>query len=274
MFRVSKNESNGIFVSMVLDYKNASIFYTDQGKGTAVVLIHGFLENSTMWMPIIPEISKRNRIITVDLLGHGKSDCLGYVHSMELFAETIQAVLKHLRIRKYILVGHSLGGYISLALAKKNPTKIKGLCLLNSTSNEDSEERKKIRTRANKMVQNNFENLVKMSISNLFNPERLSQFKDEIEAVKKEALKTSIQGYIAANEGMKNRENTNNVLAEDTFKKLLIIGEKDPVLEYQTSLVEAKKTNSEIVVFPDGHMSHIENRVALIAVLKDFLKNC
>lgn len=274
MFRVSKNESNGIFVSMILDYKNASIFYTDHGKGTAVVLIHGFLENSTMWKHIIPEISRRNRIITVDLLGHGKSDCLGYVHSMAMFSETIEAVLKHLKIRKYILVGHSLGGYISLALAKKKPSKIKGLCLLNSTSNEDSEERKMLRTRANKMVQNNFESLVNMSISNLFHPQNLSQFKDEIEAVKKEALKTSIQGYIAANEGMKNRENTNHVLAEGTFKKLLIIGGKDPVLEYQTSLEEAKKTNSELVVFPDGHMSHIENRVALIAVFKDFLKNC
>jgi pimeloyl-ACP methyl ester carboxylesterase len=259
---------------MVLDFKNAAIFYTDQGKGTPVVLIHGFLENSTMWDEITPELSKRNRVITIDLLGHGKSDCLGYVHSMELFAETIQAVLKHLRIRKYILVGHSLGGYISLALAKKNTSKIKGLCLLNSTSNEDSEERKKLRIRANKMVQNNFETMVKISVSNLFHSNNLSKFQKEIDAVKKEALKTSVQGYIAANEGMKNRPNTNNILAEGTFKKLLIIGEEDPVLAYQTSLEEAKKTNLELVVFPDGHMSHIENKLELISTLKDFIKNC
>ena len=161
---------------MILNFKNANIFYTDEGKGTAVMLIHGFLENSTMWDKIKPELIKKNRIITVDLLGHGKSDCLGYVHSMELFAETIDAVLKHLRIRKYILVGHSLGGYISLALAKINFTKIKGLCLLNSTSYEDSEERKKLRIRANKMVQNNFENMVKLSISNLFHQENLAAF--------------------------------------------------------------------------------------------------
>ena len=128
---------------MVLAYKNVDIYYTDQGKGTAIILIHGFLENASMWNDIAPELSKRNRVITVDLLGHGNSDCLGYVHSMELFAETIKAVIKHLKIRKYILVGHSLGGYISLALAKTNPLQIKGLCLVNSTSNEDPEERKK-----------------------------------------------------------------------------------------------------------------------------------
>jgi pimeloyl-ACP methyl ester carboxylesterase len=259
---------------MVLDYKNAEIFYTDQGKGTVVVLIHGFLENSTMWDKITPELSKRNRVITIDLLGHGKSDCLGYVHSMELFSATIKAVLKHLKIRKYILVGHSLGGYISLALAKINPLQIKGLCLLNSTSNEDSEERKKLRTRANKMVQNNFETMIKLSVSNLFHQENLLKFKQEIEAVKKEALQTSVQGYIAANEGMKNRENTNHLLVESNFKKLLIIGEKDPVLEYQTSLEEAEKTNSEFVIFPDGHMSHVENTAELITVLKDFVKGC
>ena len=52
---------------MILDYKNADIFYTDQGKGTAVVLIHGFLENATMWKHITPELAKRNRVITIDL---------------------------------------------------------------------------------------------------------------------------------------------------------------------------------------------------------------
>tara|TARA_B110000046_G_C13022965_1_gene412257 strand:+ start:1580 stop:2359 length:780 start_codon:yes stop_codon:yes gene_type:complete len=259
---------------MILEYKNAAIFYTDQGKGTVVVLIHGFLENSSMWNKITPELSKKNRVITIDLLGHGKSDCLGYVHSMELFAATIKAVLKHLKIRKYILVGHSLGGYISLALAKINPLQIKGLCLLNSTSNEDSEERKELRTRANKMVQNNFETMVKLSVSNLFHQGSLLKFKQEIEAVKEEALQSSIQGYIAANEGMKNRENTNHILVESNFKKLLIIGEKDPVLKHQTSLKEAKKTNSKVVVFSDGHMSHIENTTELITVLKDFVKSC
>jgi pimeloyl-ACP methyl ester carboxylesterase len=108
-----------------ITFKNANIYFSDQGKGTVVVLIHGFLENATMWDKIIPELSLRNRVIAIDLLGHGKTDCLGYVHSMDLFAETVEAVLKGLRIRKYILVGHSLGGYISLAITKKNPLKRK-----------------------------------------------------------------------------------------------------------------------------------------------------
>ncbi|ARV07070.1 alpha/beta hydrolase [Polaribacter sp. SA4-10] len=259
---------------MVLDYKNATISYSDQGKGTAIILIHGFLENATMWKEITPQLTKKNRVITIDLLGHGKSDCLGYTHSMELFAETIEAVLKHLRIRKCILIGHSLGGYVALAFAEKNPQKIKGLCLMNSTSIEDDNERKKLRSRANKMVQNNFTNMVRMSFTNLFSEASRTVFKDEMKLALAEALQTPIQGYIAAQEGMKNRPNRSPILAENNFKKLIIIGEKDPVLDHQTSLEEAKKTNSEFVVFPNGHMSHIENKEELITILERFVKLC
>ncbi len=155
---------------MVLNYKKAAVFYTDTAtsKGTTIVLLHGFLENASMWNEISSELSKRNRIVTIDLLGHGRSDCLGYLHSMELFSETVEAVLKQLRIRKCIVIGHSLGGYVALAFAERNPQKIKGLCLLNATSNEDDQERKQLRTRANMMIQNNFTTMVRMSFTNLF----------------------------------------------------------------------------------------------------------
>ena len=257
-----------------LTFKNANISFSDQGKGTAVVLIHGFLENATMWKNVIPEISKRNRVVTIDLLGHGKTDCLGYIHTMELFAETIAAVLKALRIRKCVLVGHSLGGYIALAFAEKYPQKVKGLCLMNATSNEDTLERKALRLRANKMIANNFRNMVRMSFTNLFGPKSKTIFKEEVGLAVFEALQTPMQGYIAAQEGMRLRANRNRVLTDNSFKKLLIIGKNDPVLNFETSLDEAEKTNSAIVVFQNGHMPHIENKLELNNALKAFMKIC
>ena len=257
-----------------LTFKNANISFSDQGTGTAVVLIHGFLENTTMWKNVVPEISKRNRVVTIELLGHGKTDCIGYMHTMELFAETIAAVLKELKIRKCILVGHSLGGYIALAFAEKHPQKVKGLCLMNATSNEDTAERKALRLRANKMITNNFRNMVRMSFANLFGPKSKTIFKKEIELAISEALLTPMQGYIAAQEGMQLRANRNHVLTDNSFKKLLIIGKKDPVLDFETSLNEAKKTNSAIVVFQNGHMPHIENKLALNDALREFMKIC
>ena len=227
-----------------------------------------------MWNEISSELSKRNRIVTIDLLGHGRSDCLGYLHSMELFSETVEAVLKQLRIRKCIVIGHSLGGYVALAFAERNPQKIKGLCLLNATSNEDDQERKQLRTRANMMIQNNFTTMVRMSFTNLFSEVSRVNYADEIKNGLDEALKTSIQGYIAGQEGMKLRPNRNHVLAKNDFKKMIITGRKDPVLEIQKSIEEAEKTNSKLIIFPDGHMSHIENFAKLIVVLKNFIKDC
>ena len=261
---------------MVLNYKKAAVFYTDTAtsNGTTIVLLHGFLEKASMWNEISSELSKRNRIVTIDLLGHGRSDCLGYLHSMELFSETVEAVLKQLRIRKCIVIGHSLGGYVALAFAERNPQKIKGLCLLNATSNEDDQERKQLRTRANMMIQNNFTNMVRMSFTNLFSEVSRVNYADEIKNGLDEALKTSVQGYIAGQEGMKLRPNRNHVLAKNDFKKMIITGRKDPVLDIQKSIEEAEKTNSKLIIFPDGHMSHIENFAKLIIVLKNFIKDC
>src|SRR3970282_1484694 len=104
-----------------IHYKNTKISYSDTGKGSAIVLLHGFLENQTMWQNLVPELRQKNRIITIDLLGHGESGCVGYVHSMEDNAEAIRSVLSELRIRKAIFVGHSMGGYVALAFAELYP---------------------------------------------------------------------------------------------------------------------------------------------------------
>lgn len=255
-----------------IQFKNTSIAYSDTGKGTAIVLLHGFLENQRMWDNYIPVFSKKNRIITIDLLGHGETECLGYVHSMEDNADAVHTVLAELRIRKAIFVGHSMGGYVALAFAELYPDFIKGLALLNSTARADSEERKQNRDRAIKAVKHSFTNFISLSIANLFsenNRERLSQ---QIENVKNEALKTPLQGIVASLEGMKIRPDREVLLHLSPFPKLLILGKKDPVLQYEETKTQIENTEVELISFPDGHMSHIENQSELTKVLLDFFK--
>ena len=255
-----------------LSFKNIKISYTDSGKGPVVVLLHGFLENKRMWKEIVPKVSNTNRVLAIDLLGHGQTDCLGYVHSMELMAEVVLAVLKLLRIRKITIIGHSMGGYVSLALADKRPEMIRGLCLLNSTSLSDDTVRKKLRERANKMVQSNFTNMVRMSFVNLFGEENKAVFAFEIENALNDALKTSLQGYMACQEGMRIRPNRMAVLKNYSFKKLYILGKKDPVLSVEEALEEAKEIQAESVILSGGHMSHIENTNELLIALQKFVK--
>jgi len=257
---------------MKLKYKNINIHYTDQGKGTAVVLLHGFLENSTMWNPFVSKLTKRNRIITIDLLGHGKTECLGYIHSMEEMAEVVKAVLSKLRLRRIVLIGHSMGGYVALAFTEKYSKNIKGLCLMNSTAIADSKEKKINRDRGIIAVKQNHKSFIRISISNLFRPKNRTIFKEEIEKVKEEALKIPVQGIVAALEGMKARKNRTQILKSKLFNKMMIIGTHDPVLDQESLKMQTKDTDVKIVQFPDGHMSHIENKEVFLREIVHFIE--
>jgi pimeloyl-ACP methyl ester carboxylesterase len=259
-------------LKMILEHKGIQVFYTDQGYGKPIVLLHGFLESSNMWTPLIPDLLKTHRVITIDLLGHGQTGCLGYVHSMELMAETVDAVINHLNIENKTIIGHSMGGYVALAMAEKNPNSMQGLCLMNSTFLPDSEERKMLRTRANLMAQTNFDNLVRMSFTNLFSLKSKETHKQELEIALTEALKTSVQGYMAANEGMKLRTDKTQLFRTLPTKKLLIIGKKDPILDADSVKKQLKGTDVDIVELTEGHMSHIENKEELTYNIMHFIE--
>ncbi|RKF05234.1 pimeloyl-ACP methyl ester carboxylesterase [Tenacibaculum lutimaris] len=257
---------------MIVKFKETTVFYTDTGKGNSVVLLHGFLENNTMWNTVVEKISKRNRVICIDLLGHGKTGSIGYIHSMEEMAEAVKTVLQELKIRRAIFIGHSMGGYVALAFAEKYLKNVKGLCLLNSTSQADSEERKKLRLRANEMAKENYETLVKMSIGNLFAEQTREQFSEVIDKIRIEALKTPVRGYIAASEGMRLRENKEEVL-QTIDKRLMIAGKQDSILSYESVVKESNRTNTPLVELPNGHMSHIEAKEELLEALTNFVKS-
>ena len=255
-----------------LIYKNIKISYTDEGKGTAVLLLHGFLENKTMWKAFVSDLAKKHRVITLDLLGHGETECIGYVHVMEDQADMIYTLLLYLKIRKVVLVGHSMGGYIALAFAELYPEHVKGLLMLNSTSRADSEERKINRDRAIVAVKQNYGAFVSMSIANLFSEDNRERLATAIEKVKKEALKTPLQGIVAALEGMKIRKDRQALLHFAPYPIQLVLGKKDGVLNYHENIEQLEGTKVQLTTFPDGHMSHIENEKELKQVLLDFLK--
>ena len=257
---------------MILQHKSAEVFYSVFGSGKPIILIHGFLENSQMWNSLVEDLSHKNQVITVDLLGHGQSDCLGYVHEMSDYAKAILAIINHLKLNDLTFIGHSLGGYVALALAEMIPNKTIGLCLMNSTTESDSKERLTIRNRAIKSAKTHYSSLVSMSISNLFYSENRERLSTEIEQLKNEALKTPVQGYIAAQEGMKRREDKTSFFTKATFKKLIISGKKDPVLDYDRLNQIASTSKSEFVTLNGGHMSQIEDLADLKSAVLQFIK--
>ncbi len=256
----------------IINYKNTTVHYTSVGKGNSIVFLHGFLENLTMWNNITAHFIKSNRIICIDLLGHGKTGNLGYIHTMEEQASLVKFILNHLKLRKYMIIGHSMGGYTSLAFAELFPQNIKGICLMNSTALPDTIEKQKNRERGIEAVKYNADLFVKMAIPNLFTEENQIRFDKEIREITKEALQISKQSIIASLEGMKIRKDRTFILRSELFPIMMIISKKDPALDYQSLLDQVKNTSVHVAEFPDGHMSHIENKTALLDSLKKFIK--
>lgn len=257
---------------MYLKYKNIEIFYSTEGKGDAVVLLHGFLEDLSMWKNIIPKLAKTHKVIAIDMLGHGKTGSLNSKHSMQDMSHTVEAVLHHLNIDHSILIGHSMGGYVALAYAEKNQEKVIGLCLMNSTYEADSQDRKTLRSRANKMITDNFESMVRVSFANLFSKESRVQFKTEYNAALNIALQTSVQGYIAANTGMIHRKDQAILFKNAAFQKAIILGKKDTLLDYQAIQEWCHEHHIEVHLCSEGHMSHIENKDELLIAIMHFIE--
>jgi pimeloyl-ACP methyl ester carboxylesterase len=255
-----------------IKFKSINVAFTDEGKGKAIVFLHGFLASKKMWEPFAKELSKTQRVITIDLLGHGNTDCLSYVHTMEEMAEAVQEVIHYLKLRKYFLIGHSLGGYVSLAMAENNPDNIKGLVMFHSTAKADSKQKKIDRGRAIKIVKRNTKVFINEAIPNLFNTQ-YKPYKRGITQIKKLALATSKQGIVAALEGMKNRIDREIILKFAPYPVLFIIGEKDNILPYKDLVNQAKlpDNGNYLLLKKVGHMGFIESKQETYKTIKKFV---
>src|SRR5215204_5454258 len=109
----------------------ARIHYKNYGKGRdALVLVHGWTCNLDNWRDQIPDFSKRNRVIALDLPGHGQSDKPQIAYTMDLFANAIDAVLRDAKVERAVLVGHSMGTPVARQFYRKYPQKTLGIVIV------------------------------------------------------------------------------------------------------------------------------------------------
>lgn len=259
-----------------IKFKKGTVTFSDTGKGRVVVLLHGFLGSHQIWNSTIQSLSKSFRVIAIDLPGHGETDCFGYVHTMELLAKSVKAVMDSLRLKKYVIIGHSMGGYAGLAFADMYPDNLKGLCLYHSSAYADSEEKKRDRTRSIKVVKANHKIYTTEVIKNLFATKNFKYLKEEIAFAQKIAAKTSKQSIIAALEGMKDRPHRDMILGLAHFPVMMVIGEHDNVLPSSQLLEQADLIKNKHVLYleHDGHMGFLESPKRSNDALKKFLRVC
>ena len=126
----------------------SKLAYNEMGQGNSVVLLHGFCETKEIWKAYEKKISENFHLVAIDLPGFGKSDLTIEENTIESFADQVFKLLQFLDITKATIIGHSLGGYIALALAEKYPKLVTGLGLFHSTALADDQARKDSRDKS------------------------------------------------------------------------------------------------------------------------------
>lgn len=259
---------------MTFTYKQSKIHYTSFGRGEPIILLHGFLENSTMWKTLGEELSKTHSVYALDLPGHGKTEAIGYIHTMEDYASLVLAFADFFKLKSFSLIGHSMGGYVALALAEacsKHSKKISKLVLLNSGPLPDSETKQKERNRAISVIQKYPEAFVSMAVKHLFLPKDQKRLSTEINTAIIAAKECSQQGIINTLKGMRDRKDRTEVLKHYSDKSLIILGKEDKVINFEMTKTFAKQANMQLKVLPGGHMSYIEHPDLLLKTIQEFL---
>ena len=221
-----------------------------------LVLLHGFMENTTIWDEMEAHLSKDFTLIKIDLPGHGKSKVYQEIHTVELMAEKVKEVIDALKLEKINLLGHSLGGYVSLAFAENFPEILESMTLFFSTT---VAEKKAIRRRSIAVIDENFETFVKTSIPNLFSNNEKDILEGKIELAKNIAKSTNKEGVKAAQLGMAERPDRTEILENLDAKILIIAGKYDNAVKTENLLkIIPEKTNIKTYVLDCGHNGHWE----------------
>ena len=253
-------------------FQNKNIHYKTEGSGEVVVLLHGFLENESMWDEITKNLYKTKQVIRLDFPGFGESEYIEDLTSMESFADCTLQLLNKLNINSWSLIGHSMGGYIALELCKLFPRKIKHLILFHSSAKSDTESKKKDRDRAIKAVFEKKKVYLKTAIPFLF-PEQLQNSCSEF--IQKMITKANLldpKGITTAIGAMKNRKNNCELVQSLNCKKTYIAGNLDPLLPIENLKKEAIANGADFIEIKNtGHMSHWENAEMAVEEIKKLL---
>ncbi len=251
---------------------NVKINYKIEGKGKALVLIHGFLETSESWQDFSRKLSEKYLVITPDLPGHGKSELHEEPYTMCRYAESIYHILHEEKTEKAIITGHSMGGYVALAFAENYPYMLSGLCLFHSAPFADTEEKKKNREETIKQIKQGNKNLICSEHAKaVFSDANINIFKNAVSEGEKIAKSVPDKTVIASLITMMNRKDRSDILKNLQVPFLYIIGNNDRFIP-KTILneIDFPKDTSISILENSGHMGMIEEKEKSLKLINDF----
>jgi len=247
-----------------------NLFFEQRGKGNPVIFIHGFPMHHGIWKTFGDRFKNSNTVITPDLPGFGKSPILPPGFSLAQVAEQLIQLIEDNGVSDSVIIGHSLGGYVALAMVEKRPDLFAGLGLFHSTAYADSEEKKQSRNKALEFINNNG---AKVFATNFITPLFADPNHEAIEAVKRIAAESKESAVIGYTLAMRDRPDQTKTLK--SFKKptLFLAGDKDqgiPAESIHRQAAECQKP--EIHVLSNvAHMAMFERPEDAAAKISGFL---
>jgi pimeloyl-ACP methyl ester carboxylesterase len=264
-------------------YKNKNIFYRVTGTGKPVVLLHGFGEDGNIWNDLAAELEKKFLLIIPDIPGSGKSEMLeGENISMDDYAEAIKEILLKVSptggdLEGASMIGHSMGGYITLAFAEKYGEQLNAFGLFHSTAFTDTKEKIETRLKGIEFIKKNGSaEFLKTSIPGLFAERFKKDHPEEVAGLIEAGKEFKSASLIQYHTAMINRPDRSRVLK--TFNKpvLFIIGEKDSAIPLQSSLQQSHLPSiSYVHILPNSaHMGMMEEKMFCNQTVLSFLTSC
>lgn len=252
--------------------------YQEEGKGNVVVLIHGFCEDKSVWSAISKELSSQYRVIAIDLPGFGNSGVPQHENmTIKEMAREVHELLSSLNLERYIMIGHSLGGYVTLAYADLHPERLAGMGLFHSSAYADTQPKRENRDKVIRFVKEHGTTpFIKGFFSGLFAESNRNKCRDVITALTEKANAIDPEGIIMATRAMRDREESIDVLENANYPILFVIGKEDPAVEFNASMKQCQLPSDAVIHLYDnvGHMGMFERPEATRIAVVNFANYC
>lgn len=258
-----------------IDIDGQALFYRVTGAGQPVVLLHGFAEDGTIWQHQADALEPHYRLIIPDLPGSGRSG-ISQDMSMEGLAGAVKQILEdELQDKEpFVMIGHSMGGYVTLAFAEKYPEGLRGMGLFHSTAYADSDEKKATRQKGIEfMLQHGAALFIQQSTPNMFSPDFKKEHPDVVAEIIERYSNFSTESLVQYYESMMARPDRTNILEKSTWPVLFIAGEYDTAIPLDHVMQQSYLPSLSYInlLKHSGHMGMLEEQGPSNKFLADFL---
>lgn len=247
-----------------------------EGKGDAVLLLHGYLETLEVWDEFVEALKVHHKVIRLDLPGHGFSGTKPDINTMEFMAAVAKEAVHLAGEEKVHLVGHSMGGYVALAFAEQFPEQTQSLCLFHSTPYADTPEKQEKREKEIEFIQAGKLNLLlDMQMQQVFANENVKRFEHKIADLQGCSLTMEPEGVIASIRALAARESKEAFLKSFTAPVLFVFGEHDNFISNEVAArMEQDYPQAKVCkLSQSGHCGFVEQMNESVSQLQQFWQN-